>query len=235
MPSAAWRDPTPAALLDLWERGGQLSPTRRALALLAAVDGRDWAQRGVGERDAALLILRERLFGSHIAAVVGCPECAERQELSFSVGDVRAPATDDHELRVTVEGVELTLHLPTSADLERAAATGDVEQAVAQLLRACVPGAPGAVSAAALERIEERLAQVDPQADVTLAVRCDACGTAWAAPFDIAAYLWAELDAWAWRLLADVHRLACAYGWSEADVLALSPRRRGIYLQLAAG
>ncbi|GAA4759484.1 hypothetical protein [Actinomycetospora chibensis] len=230
MPSADWRDPTPAALLDVWEHGGRLSSTRRALALLSVVDETDWAERGVGERDAALLDLRERLFGPLLAAVVACPGCAERQELAFRVGEIRA-VPDGGQLHLGVDGVELTLRLPTSADVERAAATGDVEQAVAELLRACAPGAP----AAALALVEERMARADPQADVTFALRCDACGTAWSAPFDVAAFLWAELDAWAWRLLADVHRLASAYGWSEPEVLALSPQRRAIYLQLVAG
>ena len=34
-------------------------------------------------------------------------------------------------------------------------------------------------------------------------------------------------------LMRDVHALATSYGWSEADVLDLSPRRRAVYLDLA--
>ena len=34
------------------------------------------------------------------------------------------------------------------------------------------------------------------------------------------------------RLLMDVHLLARAYGWSEAEVLALSPARRRFYLEM---
>ena len=45
-------------------------------------------------------------------------------------------------------------------------------------------------------------------------------------------YLWHEVDAWALRLLRDVHRLARAYSWREADILALSPSRRQCYLDL---
>ena len=37
-------------------------------------------------------------------------------------------------------------------------------------------------------------------------------------------------DAWALRTLAEVHRLASAYGWREQDILALSPARRQLYL-----
>jgi hypothetical protein len=34
-------------------------------------------------------------------------------------------------------------------------------------------------------------------------------------------------------MLYDVHALASAYGWREADVLAMSPMRRQVYLELA--
>ncbi len=54
----------------------------------------------------------------------------------------------------------------------------------------------------------------------------------WQALFDIAAYFWAELAAEAKRLLREVDALARAYGWREADILALSPRRRQAYLEL---
>ncbi len=51
---------------------------------------------------------------------------------------------------------------------------------------------------------------------------------------DIASFLWKALHAWAKLMLGDVHELARAYGWTEADILALpSPTRRQIYLELA--
>ena len=48
---------------------------------------------------------------------------------------------------------------------------------------------------------------------------------------DIRAVLWAEVEAWANELLHDVHALASAYGWSESDVVRLSPWRREWYRQ----
>jgi hypothetical protein len=49
---------------------------------------------------------------------------------------------------------------------------------------------------------------------------------------DIASYLWSEIHAWAGRMLRDVHALAAAYGWREADILAMSPWRRQAYLEM---
>jgi hypothetical protein len=52
---------------------------------------------------------------------------------------------------------------------------------------------------------------------------------------DTAALLWDEITARAGALLHEVHRLASAYGWSEAQILALSPARRARYLALVEG
>ena len=74
--------------------------------------------------------------------------------------------------------------------------------------------------------------RADPQASVRLALTCPACAHGSERPFDVVAYLWIEVDAWARRTLAEVHALAAAYGWSEREILALSARRRQLYLEL---
>jgi hypothetical protein len=45
-------------------------------------------------------------------------------------------------------------------------------------------------------------------------------------------FLWSEIDGFCRRSLHQVHRLALAYGWTEAQILSLSPTRRGYYLGL---
>jgi hypothetical protein len=86
-----------------------------------------------------------------------------------------------------------------------------------------------------VRQISERMAQADPQADISLSLECPGCSHRWSEPFDIASFLWTELSAWASRTLFDVHQLAAAYGWSEAESLSMSPRRRGFYLEMIAG
>jgi hypothetical protein len=83
-------------------------------------------------------------------------------------------------------------------------------------------------------RIAEAAAEADPTADVRLTVACPECGDATPAELDITSYLWTELDTWARDLMLDVHLLATAYGWSEPEILALSPLRRRYYLELCA-
>jgi hypothetical protein len=81
--------------------------------------------------------------------------------------------------------------------------------------------------------IAREMAVADPGADVELDLTCPACEHRWQAVFDIAGFLWKEIQAWAQRALRDVHCLARAYGWREADVLALTPTRRQIYMELS--
>ena len=234
-----------AELLAAWERGLRQSPLDRALTLLAATrpesSMEELARQSIGWRDSSLLTLREQVFGSELACRVLCPQCQENLELSLnttrlSVGPEAAP-----ELSVTIPGFNIRLRLPNTEDL-RAVAGLPLPVARGQLFCRCVLEARSndrAVPAEALpeevlQAAEQRMSEADPQADSVVAVSCPACGYEWRERFDIAAFFWAELNAWAHRLLTEVHTLARAYGWREGDILALSPTRRQIYLEMVS-
>jgi hypothetical protein len=241
------RSPTATHLLEAWERGLSQPPVRRALTLLhaacpdAGVDA--LAGLPVGERDGRLLDLRETLFGPTLTLVAACPHCEETMESAFEVGDIRVPPLDDGDGRPMVEAGAYTVafRAPTSRDLAAIAALPDAAAARQALVtRCCVEVTHGGVLAApddlpdsVVTMVAEGMALADPQADVRLDVTCPTCGHAWQALFDITAVLWREVHAWALRTLRDVDTLARVYGWREADVLALSPTRREIYLELA--
>jgi hypothetical protein len=88
------------------------------------------------------------------------------------------------------------------------------------------------LSSAVVEKVVAEMAAADPLADTELDLRCPACSAQWLAPFDVVGFLWGEIETWARRALRDVHTLARAYGWAEAEILALSPVRRRAYLDL---
>ena len=77
------------------------------------------------------------------------------------------------------------------------------------------------------------MSEHDPQAEVLLDLLCPACEHRWQALFDIVTFFWTELANQAQRLLREVHALARAYGWREADILAMSARRRQFYIEMA--
>jgi hypothetical protein len=232
--------------LNIWEVGLTQRPAAWALALLAAacpdLPAPMLAQLSIGQRDARLLSLRESLFGSQMATLTECPLCDEQLELTFELQDIRtSPQADPVEASVLCLGEwQVRFRLPNSLDLLAVAGLQDIATARQALYQRCILHAEQGGEAMSVDRVPEdvvarvsaQMAQLDPQGDVQLALTCPACAHQWLANLDIARFLWAELDAWALRMLRDVHSLAAAYGWREADILAMSPWRRQIYLEL---
>jgi hypothetical protein len=239
--------PTPAQLLQVWERGGDPSAAARALLLLGcscdeegAID--ELAALPLGRRDALLLALRERLFGSAIEAVAACPQCAATVQATFRCADLRVPeagaaaATLEH----AAHGLHVRFRLPDSRDLLALEGCADATAARERLLERCVldarrgdePCAPGSLPHELQAELAQAMAQADPQADLQLALRCPDCAHEWQPLFDVARFLWQELHAWALHMLREVDTLAASYHWAEADILAMSPRRRQAYLEL---
>ncbi len=138
-------------------------------------------------------------------------------------------------MELNVDGHEVRFRLPNSSDLMAIANGGDFDARRSQLLDRCLLSGHDHLPAKALAGVVEHMAHADPLADIQLSLSCSACGHAWGAPFDIASFFWRELDAWARGILREVHTLAVAYGWREADILALSPARRRCYLEMAEG
>jgi hypothetical protein len=221
------------------------------------------AELPIGERDRRLLQLREWLFGSKLATVTSCPRCGEQLESSLDVSDMLghavpagggssagrdAPGRDAAPGVVEASGYRVRFRLPTSQDLlalpaaDEEVTAGEENALRACLLARCVLDARDAndepVDAASLPdevvaALSREMAVSDPHAAIELALECPVCEHAWRALLDVARFLWAEIVAWAQRTLREVHCLARAYGWCEADVLALSPTRRQIYLELS--
>ena len=76
------------------------------------------------------------------------------------------------------------------------------------------------------------MADADPAAEKRIEVICPACGVLTMALFDVVSFFWAEIEAWVTRTARDVHALASAYGWREADILGMGNARRQLYLSL---
>jgi hypothetical protein len=241
------RTPTPAQLLQVWERGGEQSATACGLLLLAtccedrAVDS--LAALPLGRRDALLLALRARLFGDEVDSVAVCPQCTATVEASFRCGDLlmtQDAVSHDGAIfeHLATSGVLVRFRLPDSNDLLALESCADAQAARQMLLGRCVVDLPGAGDLAALPALQAEIAQAmagaDPQADLQLAFTCPGCAFGWQPMFDIARFLWQELHAWALRMLRDVDTLARSYHWTEEEILALSPRRRQAYLELCA-
>lgn len=231
-------------LLNAWEVGLDQPPPARALLLLAAAAPATapdaWAAFSIGHRDVALLDLYAALFGPHIDAVADCPACGGRVEFAAPVAALRVDPGPGGAAELAAGGYRLRLRPPTSADLLALGEVADAATAEALLLARCVSvedGGPetGQLPSPVIEAAVNALAELDPAADLRFDLVCPACGHGWEPLFDVAAFLWAAVERWALLTLRDVHQLALAYGWRESDVLALSPLRRQLYLEMAYG
>lgn len=244
-------------LLGVWEQGLAQPPVQRALMLLAAacpeILPKQLAELSIGQRDALLLTLREWIFGSQLQSLVTCPSCSDRLELCFNIADIRVAAITNltETFSVSFAGYEVQFRLPNSLDLvaitsqmspSREAAHNDTATTQQALLERCLLDAschgeeqpvtqlpPDVIGA-----VVEQMAEADPQADVQLTLSCPSCGHQWQSTFDIVSFFWSEINAWAYRILREVHILASTYGWREADILAMSPYRRQLYLEMVS-
>lgn len=242
-----------ADILGIWERGADLSPVDRALVILAfafpKVPAAALSNLTIGQRDAWLIRLRALTFGPQLTGLAVCPACGERLELAFSLTDLQkdnhdfpepgSSQVENKEISLSVAPYEVTFRLPTSADLRRISLWREPDQASQQLLEACVikiQHGENEIPASdlpdhILEALTTAMSQTEPLADLSMATTCPACGHSWKVLFDIVSFFWGEIIAWAARLLHEVHILASAYGWREADILALSTFRRQRYLE----
>ncbi|WP_369166741.1 hypothetical protein AB5J49_02105 [Streptomyces sp. R28] len=235
------RQLTEANVLDVWESGLAGPPAARSLLLasMAAPSGCSVADLPLSALNSLLLELRRGAFGDALPCAADCPECGECLDVTVAAGEllpsggggaVAATAT------VTSYGRTVTYRALTGRDVRAVdpAAPG----ARQTLLRRCVlrvdPPAhdlPDEV----LEDVARRLADLDPGADAVLTLDCPQCGHGWDAALDLAEHLWTDVSGYAHRLLHEVHALARAYGWTEADVLSISPTRRQFYLEASTG
>ena len=223
--------------LELWERGTVLHPLDRALLAIAmAVPGEDYgtlAAWPLGRRNAALSQLRRACFGQMLTGWVACPQCGERLEFSLDAEKLYSDAQDVAE-EIIIDGRRF--RPLTSRDLAGVVNESNEQAAALKLMRQCyLDGGDFDSSTFSLEEIDaisEQLAQADPLAETLLELQCAECGHSWNEPLDMAAWLWTEIEARARRLLLDVHTLAAAYSWSEAEILSLSEQRRGLYMEM---
>lgn len=228
-------------MLMAWERGRERSEPWRALALLETAlpdcDAESLSELPLAERNALLLKLRSITFGQRLEGFAVCPECGTNLEFEMNAdaleGALRAPGDEswtEHETEIRMRPVN-------SRDIAAAMFAGDDADARTLLLERTVSPR----SALSLEEFDaaddhadwlERFERLNASAEIRCVLHCSACGQRPVLDFDIAQYFWREVSVAARRLLAEIHRLARAYGWSEQAIVAMSAKRRATYLEM---
>ena len=239
---------SPAEVLTVWETARRASPSVRALVLmrsaLPASDGNSIATWCIGEGDALLFRLQRLMFGNRLECAAVCPACATALELTLEVENLLAsPGSGAATYQVTCgePAQVIFFRLPNRSDLQALPLETDEVALRKFLVERCVLYAerngekisPAPIAEEIIAAVSAAMADADPQAEILLHLVCPNCAHVWQTNFDIVDFLWRKIHAAARQLLYEIHCLAQAYGWTEAEILALSPARRQIYLELA--
>ncbi len=236
-------------LLNAWDKGLDQRPVEKAISILAVAcpetEAGSLAMLSMGQRDQLLIRLREMTFSPVFLGVAKCPGCNDRLEMSF-LGSEIAPPEDvskngpEKNLKLDVAGYEIIFRIPNSPDILSIFEVKDLSEARRMLLDLCIKSAKhgpidiptNQIPSEVLNSVVDGMAKADPLGDIQISLSCGSCGHQWQITFDILHFFWAEIDAYAHRIILDVHRLARAYGWSESEILNMSWRRRQIYLDM---
>jgi hypothetical protein len=216
----------------------------------------DWP---LGRRNRALVDLRCSSFGRSLQGWIACVNCGEKLEFDLDAQVLIGAGPNPDEPSQSDQTNDplvinrRTFRLPSSRDLATAAQETDPRMAAIRILENCRIAPERSLEASTepdttyievedwrleswsdeeLEEIGERMSLADPLAETRLSLHCPKCENDWEETLDVVAFLWAEIEARARRLLLEIHTLASAYGWTETEILSLSDNRRTRYLEM---
>jgi hypothetical protein len=162
--------------------------------------------------------------------------------LTLTTTELLSHAEPDTEgdISLCIAGYEASFRPPTSRDAIAAADQRDPALSRRAILQGCLlsithegtPVTTDHLPPDIIEAIAEQMGKADTLADIRMGISCPHCIYQWQSVFDIVSFLWSEIEAWAVRILSEVHTLASAYGWCERDILTLNPARREFYLDM---
>lgn len=238
-------------LLKAWDEGTGKSALARGVILLSLAlpesNRQQIAQLSIAERNLLLLRLRELSFGPVLQSFGICAKCSAQLEFQVPVRELIEQVQKQHcdgTIAWTEKGKRCELRAVTTADLLATLDAPGMQEAQERLLQRCLissaPAEPEASAesgddSTALPMVLEKFNQLNAAAELSCAVICAACSSSQTLDLDIAQFLWLEVRSAAKRLLAEIHELAWAYGWSERALLRMSPARRRAYLEMLRG
>jgi hypothetical protein len=234
--------------LDLGEPAGE-AVTRVLAACLRDAEGHppreeDLLDATLAWRLAALAAVTAASQGSRLAAVARCPGKDCGAAIDFELDLPALLATDAGRRvagRIPLGGgsSEVALRLPTGRDQAGWRREPPPDPAsMALSLDMEIDGRPAQddrwMTEEFLEALGGLLESADPLTSLQARAECSGCGAVRDLDLDLETLLLRRLEAEQKYLLRQVHALAAAYHWPEAEILALPPGRRNRYLALLA-
>jgi hypothetical protein len=237
------QSPTAATLVEAWDRGAHVSHAERALLLLKTIRPEPWealARMPIGWVSAQLLKLRASVVGPTLVCLVDCRECHTIVESEVEVDQLTGPVATPPvgPFSLTHGGYHVEFRLPTYEDV--LTVRGDRRTGARLLAQALIASAEHDGAAVEIATVPDEVTTAlepvilahDPLAQIELSLTCPGCGREWSETLDVVDFVWTEISTFAQRVITEVARLAYAFGWREADILAMSDHRRRRYLEL---
>jgi hypothetical protein len=223
-----------ADVLRWWEQGRTLPRLQRALWYLQQqYPQQSWEcllELPIGERDRRLFALRRQLFGPSLHVFTTCPHCRLELEFSFDSEPLCGPNAEDLTASFDLEGAEV--RLLNTADQLTISRMSEA-QVIPYIMKNCLHIRDDR-HLLELDGVIGAMLKQDPLAEILLQLKCEQCGHEWPLLLDVVSFFQRELDDYATSLLQQVHILASAYGWTEQEILSLSPERRHTYMEMLA-
>ncbi len=235
-------------LLIAWERSRQRPKHEAVLCLLALASPErsfsELASMPLGERNVRLLELRADTLGCAMECRAVCPECGMQLEFELDARQLaqglreQAPACGEELDGIAMRPVNtqdlLACARATDEDearlilLERTVSVQRAEPGREEQGGVPVQSLPAPVTSALIEKLEK----LNAAAEIQVQLQCAGCAARSQLDLDIAHYLVREIAGAARRLMAEIHELARAYGWSEESIARMSGARRAAYLEM---
>lgn len=235
-------------LLTIWEQGMDQSVIQKSLILLChanpEMELEDVVKFSIGKRDTMLFQLREWMFGSRLINTAFCQKCNKQIEWENDISDLKIFDKNIEQLQdeysSKIEDFIIRFRVPNTKDFINNSASDVSNPDPKKILKNCIlevkkdsndfeiSNLPDKV----FDALEDQIEKEDSQADIRMLLTCPNCSNQWEASFDIVSYLWAEIHSWAKNILQEVAFLARSFGWSEQEILFMSPKRRQMYLEM---
>lgn len=199
-------------------------------------DDQYWWSQTVGTRIAALLhMLAITDVINHLDLLACCkePSCGERFEFELSLSLLIDLAPETNVVQLKLDDTRLvSLRHPNGQDLRDWRKQNPVsrEAAVTIMLNSLV--VDGQVTHEDEPIIAEALSTIDPLVDFSVSCVCPACGFLNEVSVNLEDIVLTRFKRRQFALLREIHELASCYGWTEAEVLAIPPKRRARYLAM---
>jgi hypothetical protein len=194
----------------------------------------------VGTRVARLLRIVELTIESAALPITrncSAAPCGRPFEVGLPFDRLHDVSAGETVLAVTLpHGPTLQLRRPTGRDQQawRAQDFSTRREALALIVQTLIVSAPEAVrfDDEAISALAGAMEEFDPLTAFRVITTCPHCEVEATFAVDLEAEALRLFSAHQRALLRNVHALATQYGWNEAEIVALSPRRRAHYLRM---